>query len=66
MSLFRRIRSIGLHSENVASLLAETRATDPITFAGITAAFIFIVVMTTWFLARRAAFIDPTRALRSE
>jgi putative ABC transport system permease protein len=50
----------------IASLLVETRATDPLTFTGITVAFFLIVAMASWLPARRAASIDPIRALRSE
>jgi putative ABC transport system permease protein len=50
----------------IASLLVETRTTDPLTFTGITVAFFVIVAMATWLPARRAASIDPIRALRSE
>jgi putative ABC transport system permease protein len=50
----------------IASLLVETRATDPLTFTGITVAFLLIVAMASWLPARRAASIDPIRALRSE
>ncbi|MGB8537593.1 MAG: ABC transporter permease [Acidobacteriaceae bacterium] len=50
----------------IASLLVETRPTDPLTFTGITVAFFVIVAMASWLPARRAASIDPIRALRSE
>ena len=50
----------------IASLLVETRATDPLTFTGITAAFIVIVALASLLPALRAASIDPIRALRSE
>lgn len=50
----------------IASLLVETRPTDPLTFTGITVAFFVIVAMASWLPARRAASLDPIRALRSE
>lgn len=50
----------------IASLLVETRTTDPLTFTGIILAFLVIVAMASWLPARRAASIDPITALRSE
>jgi ABC-type antimicrobial peptide transport system permease subunit len=50
----------------ISSLLVEIRATDPMTFTGITVTFFLIVAMASWLPARRAASIDPIRALRSQ
>ena len=50
----------------IASLLVEIRATDPMTFTGITVTFFLIVALASWLPARRAASIDPIRALRSD
>ncbi len=50
----------------IASMLVETKATDPLTFAGIMALFFLIVVMASWLPARRAASLDPMQAVRSE
>ena len=50
----------------ISSLLVGITATDPLTFFGITVGLFLIVVVASWVPARRAAFIDPTEALRSE
>jgi predicted permease len=50
----------------IASILVETRATDPITFAVIALVFALIVVVASWLPARRAASVDPMQALRNE
>jgi putative ABC transport system permease protein len=50
----------------IASLLVEIRATDPMTFTGITVTFFLIVAMASWLPARQAASIDPIRALRNQ
>jgi putative ABC transport system permease protein len=50
----------------ISSLLVGIKATDPLTFFGITVGLFLIVVMASWLPARRAASIDPTQALRSE
>jgi putative ABC transport system permease protein len=50
----------------ISSLLVGIKATDPLTFFGITVGLFLIVVMASWLPARRAAFIDPAQALRSE
>jgi putative ABC transport system permease protein len=48
------------------SILVETNPTDPLTYIGITAAFLLIVALASWLPARRAASVDPMQALRSE
>jgi putative ABC transport system permease protein len=50
----------------ISSLLVEIKASDPVTFLGITCGFFLIVAVASWLPARRAASIDPTQALRSE
>ena len=50
----------------ISSLLVEIKASDPLTFLGITCGFFLIVAAASWLPARRAASIDPTQALRSE
>jgi putative ABC transport system permease protein len=70
-----RLSAIGIVIGGV-SALALTRAmrsmligvapTDPLTFALMIAVFVAIAVMASWIPARRAAGLDPTRALREE
>ncbi len=50
----------------MASLLYQTSATDPLTFAGSAALFAAVAVAASYFPARRAMRIDPTIALRAE
>jgi ABC-type lipoprotein release transport system permease subunit len=42
------------------------KATDPLTFFGITLGLFLIIAIASWLPARRASFIDPMEALRSE
>lgn len=55
-----------LLTRSIRSILVETKATDPLTYMGITAAFLLIVALASWLPARRAASVDPMQALRSE
>jgi predicted permease len=41
-------------------------ATDPITFAGVAAVLLLVAALAAWLPARRAANLDPTRALRAD
>jgi ABC-type antimicrobial peptide transport system permease subunit len=50
----------------VSSLLFGIRATDPMTFAVAAAALLFVAALASYIPARRAASIDPMRALRTE
>jgi putative ABC transport system permease protein len=50
----------------ISSLLVGIKATDPLTFFGITLGLFFIIAIASWLPARRAAFVDPMEALRSE
>jgi ABC-type antimicrobial peptide transport system permease subunit len=49
----------------MASLLFQTSATDPITFAGSAALFAIVAALASYLPARRAMRINPTDALRS-
>jgi predicted permease len=50
----------------MTSMLVGVKATDPLTFAAMTALFLLIAVFATWVPARRAAGLDPLAALREE
>lgn len=48
------------------SMLVGVKPTDPITYAGMVTVFFGIAAFASWIPARRAAALDPTRALREE
>jgi putative ABC transport system permease protein len=48
------------------SMLVGVSPTDPLTFAAIVVLFVAIATLASWVPARRAANLDPTRALREE
>ncbi len=48
------------------SMLVGVKATDPVTYAAMVAIFLMIAALASWIPARRAATLDPTRALRDE
>lgn len=48
------------------AMLVGVRPTDPITFSAIAVLFLLIGVGSAWLPARRAAGLDPSRALREE
>ncbi len=50
----------------VANLLRGVRPDDPLVFASITGVIVAIALGSSWIPARRAAHIDPMKALRSE
>ncbi len=50
----------------MASLLYGVRPGDPLTFAAVAAALLLVALAASWIPARRAARIDPMRALRAE
>lgn len=53
-------------SRVLASLLFGVSPTDPLTFAGTAAVLAVVSVVAMWVPARRAAGVDPVRALRAE
>jgi predicted permease len=50
----------------ISFLLFDTRAIDPVTFAGVTAVVLAVSFLANWLPARRTIRIDPLRALRQE
>jgi putative ABC transport system permease protein len=50
----------------MTSMLVDVTATDPATFAAMTALFFMVAVVASWAPARRAAILDPAAALREE
>jgi len=50
----------------IASFLFETEPTDPLTFTTAVAALAVTALVAAWIPARRAAHIDPVKALRAE
>ena len=47
-------------------LLFGVTTADPLTFAGITLLLLAVALLATWIPARRAARVDPMRAIRCE
>jgi predicted permease len=50
----------------LASFLVEVSPTDPATLATVALLFTSVALLASWLPARRAASVDPMRALRSE
>jgi predicted permease len=48
------------------SMLVGVKPTDPVTYVAMVAVFFGIAASASWIPARRAASLDPTRALREE
>jgi ABC-type lipoprotein release transport system permease subunit len=50
----------------MGSLLYGVSATDPVTYGGVAIALVGVAVLASWLPARRAAGVDPSRALRAD
>jgi len=48
------------------AMLVGVKATDPATFGLVAILFLFVAAMASWLPARRAASLEPARALREE
>jgi len=48
------------------AMLIGVRASDPATYGAMVLLFLLIVALSSWILARRAAALDPVKALREE
>jgi ABC-type antimicrobial peptide transport system permease subunit len=56
----------GALSSVMSSLLFGVSAIDPITYGTVSAAMVVVALAASWIPARRAAGVDPSRALRQE
>ncbi len=56
----------GSLSRLMASLLFGVSALDPLTYGGVAASLLLVAMLASWLPARRAAAVDPSRALREE
>jgi len=50
----------------MTAMLVGVKATDPMTFAAMAIVFLLIAAVASWLPARRAAALDPVKALREE
>ena len=50
----------------MAAMLVGVRASDPLTYAAMVLLFLLIAALSSWIPARRAAALDPVKALREE
>jgi ABC-type antimicrobial peptide transport system permease subunit len=56
----------GALSNLMSSLLFGVSAIDPITYGSVSVAMVVVALAASWIPARRAAGVDPSRALRQE
>jgi predicted permease len=64
--VFLGIIAAGALSSLMASLLFGVSALDPLTFSGVAAALVAVALVASWLPARKAAGVDPSRALRED
>jgi putative ABC transport system permease protein len=55
-----------LLTRGMTAMLVGVKATDPATFFTMAVVFLLIAATASWLPARRAAGMDPTKALREE
>ncbi len=55
-----------LATRALRSLLFDVSATDPLTLSAVAALLLAVALLASWLPARRAARVDPARALRTE
>jgi ABC-type antimicrobial peptide transport system permease subunit len=53
-------------SRLIATMLYGLKSYDPLTFTGASLLLLFVALSASWIPARRAARIDPLKALRHE
>jgi putative ABC transport system permease protein len=59
------VAAIALHVA-IRPLLYQVSPTDPLTFAAVATVLMLVGTSAAWVPARRAARLDPARALRSD
>jgi ABC-type antimicrobial peptide transport system permease subunit len=50
----------------MSAMLVAVKPADPATYAGVTLVFLAISALASWLPARRAAILNPTKALREQ
>jgi ABC-type lipoprotein release transport system permease subunit len=50
----------------MTSMLVGVKGTDPATYGAMALIFLIVASVSSWLPARRAAALDPTRALQEE
>jgi putative ABC transport system permease protein len=56
----------GALSKVMGSILYGVSATDPVTYASVAVALVAVAAVASWLPARKAARVDPARALRAD
>jgi ABC-type antimicrobial peptide transport system permease subunit len=63
--LLGSVGSMGM-TRGMTTLLHEVSPTDPLTFTTVAVVLAAVALLGSWLPARRAAAVDPVRALRSD